>query len=70
MAPTNGKEPEQEAEQGLPPSIIAQAEAAMYAHLKQRRKRLIRSNTDVRPDASQNQTAQQTPGGSESPLAK
>jgi hypothetical protein len=70
MASKDGKDLEREAEDVLPPAIIAQAEAAMYANLKYRRRGLIRSNTDVIPDTSQFQTAYQTSGRTESSLAR
>jgi hypothetical protein len=46
MASTSGKEPEQEADHGLPPAIIAQAEAAMLANSRNRRAGLLRSKSD------------------------
>lgn len=59
MTSREGKESEQEAEDGLPVAIIAQAEAAMYANLKQRRRGLTRSKTDGMPDPSQFQNTDQ-----------
>ena len=59
MASNKGSEAEKEAEEGLPPAVIAQAEAAMYANLKHRRRGLTRSQTDVMPDPSQFQDTSQ-----------
>lgn len=59
MTSREGKGSEQEAEDGLPVAVIAQAEAAMYANLKQRRRGLTRSKTDGMPDPSQFQNIDQ-----------
>jgi hypothetical protein len=63
MGSKSGKDPEQgaeqgaeqAAEQGLPPEIIAQAEAAMYANLMHRRPGLPRSKSEIDPSSSQRQ---------------
>lgn len=70
MASKDGKESEPEASDGLPPSIIAQAEAAIYANLKRRRRELTRSNTDGFQDTSRSQTSGQTSQKAESPLTR
>jgi hypothetical protein len=70
MASKDGKEPRQEGEEGPPPVVVAQAEAAMYANLKQRRRGLTRSKTDVMPDVPQLQTTNQTSGSGESSITR
>lgn len=55
MASNSDKEPEKEAGQGLPPEIIAQAEAAMYANLMHRRPGMPRSKSVMDPSATQRQ---------------
>lgn len=70
MASKDRKEPRQEGEERPPPAVIAQAEAAMYANLKHRRRGLTRSKTDVMPDLSQLQTTNQTSGSGESSLVR
>lgn len=69
MASKDDKKPEQDVE-GLPPAVIAQAEAAMYANLKQRRRGLTRSNSDVMPEISQLQDRSQTSASGDSSLTK
>lgn len=72
MASKSGKEPEQEAEPGLPPEIIAQAEAAIYANLSHRRPGLPRSKSEIEPSfvERQNTAASQASSVGENRLTR
>jgi hypothetical protein len=70
MASTSGKEPEQEADHGLPPAIIAQAEAAMLANSRNRRAGLLRSKSDMRQVSSDFQNNDQAGASGRVPITR
>jgi hypothetical protein len=71
MASIPSEEPSQAAEEGLPPALIAQAEAAIAGNLQQNGRTLaVRSKSYTRLGRSQDQDANSASGNVRAPLTR